>query len=308
MRQRVLYFVFLNLCLAAFLFLPKLSHALTVGPVKLEFSVNRGDVVTGNLFLMNEGSEEKTFYPIFEKFTEQNGERQFLPGEPTDLADWFQATSSLTLAPKQQKLVPFTIRVPQDAPPGGHYAVIWWSTAPANKPGQPAQQVAIVTRTGILVYLRVAGEVHESGQVSLFDTGDSKRVYWGLPVSFVTVMQNIGNVHLKPHGEVTIKNILGGTTAVLNVNPYGVIVLPQSEKGFQIDKSWDSGWPFGPYIAELNLTYGDSNKVASASLWLFVFSWQMGIVLILGAILIFFVIPKGIGRYNRWVVKRATKS
>jgi hypothetical protein len=51
------------------------ASAVTVGPVRLEYSVNPGDVVTGDILLLNEGNTDQSFYSSFERFTENdNGE------------------------------------------------------------------------------------------------------------------------------------------------------------------------------------------------------------------------------------------
>ncbi|MBI3638286.1 hypothetical protein HY227_00905 [Candidatus Wolfebacteria bacterium] len=288
---------------AVFLALPFLTSALTVGPIKLEYSANPGDTISGTLFLMNEESETRTFYPVFEKFTENNGERQFFPSEASDLAEWFKSTPSVTLKPQEQKTLPFAINVPKNASPGGHYAVIWWSTAPANS--KSSEQVAIVTRAGILVYLRVSGDIKESGEIADFSTNNNKSFFWGLPVNFNVLFKNNGNVHLKPQGEIKIKNLFGMTETVLPVNPYGLIALPQSEKG--ISAKWESGFVFGPYQAQLQLAYGENKTQIAKNIWIFVTPIKTLIAVIIALLLITFGIPRGIRKYNQWIIKRAAK-
>jgi hypothetical protein len=276
---------------------PHKADALTVGPVKLEYSVDPGNKISGQLFLMNETSEAASFWPVFEKFTENNGERQFFPTEETELKNWFKAEYPITLKSKEQRIVPFTIDVPMDASPGGHFAVIWWSTAP---PGESGKNVAIVTRAGILVYLRVSGDINESAEISSFKS--SGRFFWGLPISFNTSFRNNGNVHLKPQGEIKIKNLFGMTKTALKFNPYGIIILPQS--GRDMSSSWDSGFAFGPYKADIQIVYGESKKQISENLWIFIFPWKISLGVIIGLLLVFFGIPAIIKRYNRWIISR----
>jgi len=273
-------------------FLPYLiSNAVTVGPVKLEISADPGDVVRGELFLMNDEKETKIFSPVFEKFIEENGSKKFT-AEEVDLASWFEINYPITLKPQESKNIPFILRIPKNASPGGHFAVIWWSAA---VPG--AGQVSIVTRAGILVYLRVSGDIKEEAKIIQFNT--DKKIYWNPPVNFSINLENSGNVYLKPKGEITIKNLFGGIKAIIDVNKKDVSILPQSKKN--ITEQWNfSGFIFGPYRVRMNLVYGESQKQIQKTLWFFVLPLKLiGIIILI--ILIVFV---GIPQYNRWLIRK----
>ncbi len=295
MRKEI-FIIFLGLTIGL-LFFPFLSKALTVGPPKLEYSVNPGDVVEGKLFLLNEGDETRTFYPDFEKFIEVDGEKKFLAGEPTTLADWFDAEESVTLKAKEQRYIPFKFKVPLDAPPGGHFAVIWWSTAP---PGTSGGQTSIVVRAGILVFLRVSGDTKEDARVLSFSA--SGRLLNKLPTSLNVEFQNDGNVYLKPSGEITIKNIFGRTRTILPFNSKGIQVLPQSKKA--IEESWDSGFGFGFYTANLNVVYGESLKRISEKFGFFVFPWKIVLGIIISGFVLVWGARKTFKKYNQWIIKK----
>lgn len=294
-KMRGLFLVAFIFLIIGLFYLPSIVRAVTVGPVKLEISVDPGDVTTGSLFLMNEGKETQTFYPVFESFIEENGEKKFITETKPDLANWFELASSITLKSQEQKNVPYTLRIPQDAGPGGHFAVIWWSTAPAGQKG--TKQVSIVTRAGILVYLRVSGDIKEEAKILSFAT--NKKVYFGAPVQFSINLQNSGNVYLQPKGELIIKNLFGGKKAVFSINQKESLILPQSQKTFT--DSWDfSGFVFGPYKAQLNLLYGETQKQIQKTLWFFV----LPLKLVMISVLIILVIFVGIPQYNKWLIRK----
>ena len=150
--------------IAGFYFIPFASHAVTVGPAKIDVSIDPGQTAVGEIYLANETGIKSTFYSGFEKFIEKNNERIFLPGEPTDLTSWFKMPQSVTLEPGEDIRIPYEIVVPEDAPPGGHFAIIWWSTNPPGGPGG----ARIVTRAGIVTYIRISGEIIESANVLNF--------------------------------------------------------------------------------------------------------------------------------------------
>ena len=301
--------------------LPLPSLALTVGPVKLEHSIDPGNSISGQILLLNDREETKTFYPVFEKYIEVDGEKKFLPGE-SEIASWFELPSAVTLEPNEQKMIPFTIRIPEGAEPGGHFAVMWWSTAPPVK--EPGSEVAIVSRVGILVYLRISGEIQESGRLVSFGVSNQKRFLNYLPINFSVVFESTGNVHLKPQGEIKIKDIFGRTKEVLKVNEFGLSVLPQSKKTFVA--TWGSkeesagqkksgffsqlknerqGFAFGLYKAELQLEYGEDKKQSQEKFTFLVIPWRILIFVILILALLSFGIVKGIKRYNQWIIAKA---
>ncbi len=279
-------------------------HAVTVGPVRLDFFVNPGDTASGTIMVQNEQNQAETFYPSFQKFTENNGVKSFT-NDPSDLPGWFTLPSSVTLKAGEQKTIPFTVTVPKNAAPGGHFAVMWWGTAPST--AADGQQVSVVTRAGILIYMTVAGDIHEGMTVTDFSANGGGSFFFGYPINFSSSLFNEGNVYETPTGTVAVYNTLGMLSTQLPINPNGSSVLPQSTK--QFSAMWASNpWAFGVYHAVLTVSYGQNSQTITASKWFFVLPlWTtLGVIIVL--ILIFWVLPGGVKRYNRWIVKEASKS
>lgn len=284
-----------------FLIFSSESQAVTVGPAKMEYSVDPGDVIKATIFLMNETRQDATFYPDFEKFIEEDGQKTFLKDE-SDLAGWIETETSVFLLAGEKKNIPFTLRVPENAEPGGHFAVMWWGTAPPRN----GKQVSIVTRAGILVMLRVSGDIREEGRLLNFSTADSKRIFWSFPVGFSVTFKNDGNIHLKPTGQIAVKNILGRTKAVVKVNEYLLQILPGSKRSFEA--KWETAkFAFGPYKAELNLNYGESQKQVSQSFWFVLIPLKILLIVIFALAFVLFVLPQGIKKYNQWIINKAKR-
>lgn len=281
--------------------LPLDSQAVTVGPAKIDYSVDPGDVIEATIFLMNEGQEDVTFYPAFERFIEEDGQKTFLKDE-SDLASWIEVETSVFLKAGGKKNIPFAIRIPENAEPGGHFAVMWWGTAPPTD----GKEVSIVTRAGILILLRVSGEVTEEGRLLSFSSAGLKRIFWSFPVGFSLTFANDGNIHLKPTGDITVKNILGRTKAVVKVNEHLLQILPGSKRSF--DVRWETAkFAFGPYKAEINLTYGESQKQVSQSFWFVLVPLKTLLAIIFALFVVLFVFPKGIKKYNQWIINKAKR-
>ena len=60
-----------------------------------------------------------------------------------------------------------------------------------------------------------------------------------LPVLFETRFKNSGNVHLKPSGDIVIKNVFGRIAGVTPLNPRGSSVLSNSIR--RTESEWTKG-------------------------------------------------------------------
>lgn len=282
--KTLVYFFILFFSLSA------VANAVTVGPVKLELAANPGDTIRGVLFVKNDEPERKTLYSSFEAFTEPAGTKIFVKSD-VGLPTWIETASSVTLAPNEGRDIPFSINLPTNAPAGAHSAVIWWSMAPPAQKGQ----LAVVARAGILVYLRVAGEVSEDGFISAFTGGVD---------NFKVIFKNTGNTYLTPQGSIRLKNIFGLEQAYFDVNKHGTVVLNESEKELPVEISRKSGFFFGPYRALAAVNYG-GGKSAESSRWLFIFPLKTILIVVIALAAVIFLFTKGIQRYNQWIIKKA---
>jgi hypothetical protein len=291
--------------LALAVFLPKTSFAITVGPDKLEYTLAPGATVTGTLFVLNEGTTPQTLTPSFETFTETNGTKQFSAGTPSDLTNWFVLPSSTTLAAGESENIPFTLNVPQGAPAGGHFAVIWWNTAPA---GAGMGDTSIVTRAGVLVYLNVTGQIDEAASVTHFAPTGGGHLFDFFPTNFDITFSDTGNDYLQPVGNIVIKDMFGLTDATFSVNKDGgEQILPQSAKDLPVTVESPSGaFGFGVYRAELALHYGQTNQEIDDSYTFVVITWQVVLLILIVLLLVLFGIARGVRKYNQWVIRKAT--
>jgi hypothetical protein len=287
--------------IAAVLLVPALTSAITVGPAKLEYTVDPGSVVNGELYLKNEQAEEQTYYPSYEAFTEQNGVKVFIKSDSL-LASWIDTEESVTLKPGEDRKFPFTMTIPADAPPGGHFAIIWWSTNPPNTSGD--QQVSIQTRAGILVYVNVRGNATESAKISAFNTANNKTLLGSAQQNFTLQITNDGNTYIKPEGTITISSLFGRVRDTLPINQKGLQILPKSYRTFE-DSAWQgAGFYFGPYKVSANVLYGEgSAKQATESFWLWIIPWKP---LVIGIVIII-LLGMFIRFYDHWLIQHALK-
>jgi hypothetical protein len=241
------------------------------------------------------------------------------------LGTWIKTeTNSIKISSKQQKIVPFTITIPKDADPGGHFAVIFLGTSPGVSSG-----VSIGAKTGTLVLLSVNGNVKKQAGLLNFNTVGKKFWYSTLPVSFEYRFKNDGGDRIKPQGKITIRDTIFWPTEKLDANPVEGNILPASTRKFTVDwinyerskdyvaptgffkKFWsDVGYQWknfavGLYSARLNVAYGAEGIHAKSTVFFFVFPWQLVLVMLLVLIIVFWGGKKIIKRYNKFIIDKA---
>lgn len=310
---------FFTIALIALIFglAPFSASAVTVSPPVMEFDARPGDTIVDVIKLYNETGETQTFVGTVQSFKALNetGAPNFSSvEESTGLATWLKLDeSSITLGPSERKDVLFSISVPADAEPGGHFTGVLWSAGGAVAAGGTG--VGITMKTGTLVLVRVAGAVSETGRLASFIA--DRQSYNYLPVNFAVRFENLGNVHLKPAGVIEIKNLFGRKVTSLSVNEELANVLPESIRKF--DTIWQktqtprgaSEWQkerenfaWGKYTATLILNYGENGEVATATLVFWVFPWRVTIFYSVLVLIIVLLIVWGIRGYNKWLIKK----
>ncbi|MCS7200859.1 MAG: hypothetical protein NZ822_01770 [Patescibacteria group bacterium] len=270
-----------------------ISQAITVGPAKIEFTVNPGETLTFNLFVRNDSEYDTVYFLSLEGFTEINGEKKFFVDPPEK--NWFNFPTKINLSAKADVQIPVAITVPNDAPPGGHFLVIWVSSgAPQIEKGQ----VGIVGRVGALIFINVRGNAIYRAEVSKFL---ANRVAWSFPVKFSYIIKNNGNTYIRPTGYVDIKNILGKTVASLPINPKEFQILPNTEK--TLETQWEGPTAFGIYRAFFNMGYGESSNLNFTYWFLFLNVKWLAIIFAI-VIFIIFVLPFLVRKYNSWIIEK----
>lgn len=244
---------------------------LRMAPAMFEERVEPGQSYNYTLNITNTSSGEDTLFVIARDIIGASsiGAPDFAPeGEERtelDISTWISfSESSFTLGSNEQKQISFTVAVPEGAAPGGHFAGILVTKQP---PQLREIGAAVGYTTASIVSMRVEGDAIEEANIREFLT--DKGVYSKPEIGFTTRVQNVGNTLVRPHGLITITNMLGGETASIPVNETGAAVFPETERPYRV--TWDpDGLAFGRYQAVVSLAYGeDQRKTISttASFW-----------------------------------------
>lgn len=289
------------------------AKAMVISPPLIELEANRGDQLANTVKLKNDGEITETYYLSTQAFRAagEDGKPQFI-ADNFDIVSWISFQfDSVTLQPGQTTSIPFTLNVPKDAPPGGHYAAVFATTTPPSVGGSAVQ---IQARIGTLILVTVAGVRIESARIIEFST--EKDSYNVLPVNFTVRMQNNGNVHLKPTGEIIIRNFLDVETSRMKINEDEGNILPESMRKFTAiwgkSSSKTGFWEnyrnecieraFGKYTARLAMDYGNGRVLnGDVSFWVIPVERIIVNMFILLIFVTFLVLA--IRKYNIWLFK-----
>jgi hypothetical protein len=309
----------------ALLLAPRASHAMTISPPVLDVTLNPGDVLSDVVQIYNEEDVPFKVTPHVVNFyqkagDETSGSPEFYPADQVkngyELAPWIVLKSEATVVqPHERVNFPIDIKVPKDAQPGSHFGAV---QILAGNPGEsPDAAVAIERGTSVLVFVRVSGNARDEMSVSRF-AGD-KQAYSHLPVDFHIRLDNTGTTHLRPTGDIFVKDMFGRQVAAVLVNPGPDFksVLPGTSRRFDVDwirrklpegtsEYWQQikNFGFGKYDATLVLNYGPDNKLLTATWSFWVLPW-LAIATVIGAVLlVVLVLVFGLRGYNHLVIRR----
>ena len=180
------------------------------------------------------------------------------------LASWLTITPSRhVLKPREINRINILIEIPEDALPGGHYAMVLHQ--PVTKEVQAGQEMTasgISQRTGTLIYVIVEGPINEEAFIR--DFAFPKFTEYG-PVPFDFKIENMSDIHISPQMGVEIYNIFGKKLETIPVGSKNI--FPLTNRDF--DGTWDRIWGYGFYKAKLIMSFGSQGQVviANSSFW-----------------------------------------
>ncbi len=307
--------------------LPGAAGAMTLSPPFVDYSLNPGDTVVDTMKLYNESQSDVTLYPYTANFEAGSGEAgapSFYPADEnrggTALASWVSfSPEPIEIKAGQRANLVFTVNVPNDAQPGGHYGAIIVST---NPPEAAKGAVGLRQEIGELILVRVSGDIKEVGGIAEYGLMNPRPWYDSLPVEFYLRFENSGNTHLRPVGDIFINDWVGRQVAAVTVNEGAKSVLPKSVRRFE--ESWEhaelaegtGGWArewhnfaLGRYTARVVLNYGQaSNQMVTQQVAFYVWPWRLMLTFGAAVVLTVALAWLGMKAHNRNLINKYKKA
>ena len=258
------------------------KRTMTIVPPTVSVTIDPGGKSEGVLKVINDSEETLIFTAIMRDFIVEDsiGTPKILP--PDMLSDkrfsasnWIAVyPSNFTIEPHQKQELNYYLQTPPDARPGGHYAAIIYT--PDTTGGTQGSGASVNAQIGTLFYVGINGPITEKAEVSKFFANPFQE--YG-PVNIQAQIKNLGDLHIKPKGNITVTNLFGGKVAELaldeqNIFPGGI--------ARDYENSFGKGFLIGPYTAKLVASYGkDNNLPLMATVTFWIFPWKITLVVIL---------------------------
>lgn len=233
------------------------------------------------------------------------------------LRTYVEEVPSVRLEPGEAADVSIEIDVPTNATPGGHYGIIRYTSDPDS---QDDGNVTLSASLGTIVLVEVAGEIYEDvsllelSAATLNDEGEYETgnfftgsVFQDDDLAVVTRMQNNGNTHAAPYGNVIVKNMIGNVVEDFELNDARGNVLPDSTRRFV--NELENSFFFGRYTVEAHISYtegGGDIITQQASFW--VLPWKIMLVAVAVIAVVIIGGRKGLRSYNRRIVSKSRRS
>lgn len=254
------------------------NRSMTVVPPSISLLLNPGERREGTLKMINDGDTPLTFNVNTQDFIVEDtkGTPTLIP--PSSLNGKYSAASwiavypnSFIVEPHQKQVLNYYVQIPTNAHPGGHYAAVVYiptTTATTNSTGAEVQ-----TLIGSLFSITVNGPISELSQVTKF-AAKSFQEYG--PITIVTQIRNLGDLHTKPQGSIIISDIFGRVVGTLPLEAHNI--FPDAARDYI--NTYNQTVLVGRFKATLLASYGVNNNIPlTATLYFWVFPWKATIII-----------------------------
>ncbi len=262
------------------------STGLSVSPPTFELSGNPGEILKNSIKLENMNTHPVEIAVDLRNFSAigEEGAVDITENEGThSLSTWIDVFPKTVVIPgKTAQYFNFTLKIPLNAEPGGHFGSLIFRTIPTEK--LEGSGASLAQEIGALILLKVAGQSIESAQIESFESG--KALYEYGPVDFVARIKNLGNVHTKPYGTISITNALGKNVATIQLDKKNI--LPGAIR--KLEGTWDTKWRMGYYTATFIAVFSDNTQQAAVTSFTILPYRLVGIIILVLIVLILILV------------------
>ena len=225
------------------------TESITLSPVSKKYTLDAGQTVEESMTVVNDGQTDYDFVVYSRPYSMPSGESNYDSPNFTqttmnaDAYSWVQLKQSkFRLKAGESTKVDYTIRVPANATPGGHYGVIFAETQPAEDTNA-GNAVIRKKRVGSIIYATVNGDYKTSGEIV-----GSAIPFWQPqpPLKITGTVKNDGNVDFTNATKFEVKDIFGNVKYSIEKD---FVVLPDTTRNMTFEWT-ESPW-FGLFKVEL---------------------------------------------------------
>lgn len=246
-------------------------ESITLSPVNKHYELRAGETKTDELTIINDGKVAYDFIVYAKPYsvTSENYDPDFsTQATNADAYRWVEfGTVKYRLQAGESTKVPYTITVPANATPGGHYGVLFAETQPQNTTGGNA--VVRKKRVGSILYATVKGTYETGGQ---FGGANIPFLQLQAPLKVTTTTSNTGNTDFINSVSVKVTDLFGNLKYETEKD---YAVLPQTSRKMSLE--WTTAPMFGLYKVEVTSSFLDQ-KHSPSQFVLMVPGWALGVL------------------------------
>ena len=214
------------------------NYDVTVSPVFFDLTANPDTNLNGIIKVRNNTSSPIPLKIDVKRLEGDLSGSIALKQETNDTTlSWIKfQNDSITLKPLEWTEIPFSIQIPKNAA-YGYYWAISFTQQDKNQNSKTGAVIKGAAAVPILLNVRRPGAKLDGKLISFkSDSG----YYEYLPAKLQINFENTGNVHIRPKGNIFIKDWLGNQIATLPINNTQGTILPNSTK--ILESIWNDGF------------------------------------------------------------------
>lgn len=267
-------------------------EGIRVSPAILEQDVEPGETMTGVIRVTNESDRADVFY-----LRSRNIERLYSSGLPQlapvdqetayEFASWVVEDQVGTrIGPRETREIRYRIDVPEDATPGGHFGVIFFTKQPPEI-REDFIGAQFEFQVGTVFNLRVAGTATEDVFIGSIETDQSVYKTSQPRVALSIDVENRGTVLERPQGTILITTLSGERVASVPINENAGASFPGQVRTFE--SFWEPGdFTIGRFQAVASVVHGvETRKTATVTTSFWVLPMKLIFGILGGLILLF---------------------
>jgi hypothetical protein len=283
MRKKILVVIFLFFLsfTATKKVLASDAVALKVAPLFFDLNVNPGEQKTGQIYVENKSENEMHVAVEFSDFfIDDRGNYIFSDGKdvtnaelkPYLMKDWFLVDSQdFNLQKGENRLVKYTINVPNDTNLGGHYGTIFFKTdcqkiEDKNVIYSDKSSLCVSGRVGTLFLMTIGGDAVRKGEIGQMNI---PRFTLSDKADFAIDVKNTGNAHFRPEGNIDVQSVTGNQIFHMDIKDKTLLPYRGYVLGGEIARSDH----IGLYRLTGAIRDGDGNEMRFQR-WMFMFPWK----------------------------------
>jgi hypothetical protein len=234
------------------------AESILLSPTDKRYDLAAGSTVSDSFKIINDGQTEFNFVTYARPYWVTN-EDYTNPDFDSKVANadaykWVQFDKpSYLVKPGESVDVKYTLRVPENTAPGGHYGVLFAETQPTD----PVQGTSVLRakRVGAIMYVTVKGDITQSGAHKGVDVPTFQ---YDAPLKIRQKVSNSGNTDFAVSSSVRVYDVLGGLKYKADKN---VSVLPGTTRAILND--WSNPAWIGVYRVEQRAKFLDTDRSAT---------------------------------------------